>query len=138
MSHGATRALAHCGRIRDLILHHGGGWADADTLRKFRRLSYSASCAADDAQCTELMRLADEYAVDLFSESAHLKWGRARTSGADILRLCILAKLDAFRARLEKLSAELLALGRVAAVDRDRSAGHEVGRPAAEEDGDPG
>src|SRR5262245_34387587 len=100
MSHGATRALAHCGRIRDLILLHSGGWADADALRKFRGLSYSAAAAADDAECAELMRVADQYAVDLFSDTGHQKWARARTSGADILRLCILAKLDAFRDRL--------------------------------------
>lgn len=103
MSHGATRALAHCERLRELILHHRGGWADADALRKFRRLSYAATAAADDATCSELLRLAGEYAQDLFSDSAHGKWARSSTSGADILRLCILAKLDAFREQAERL-----------------------------------
>lgn len=138
MSHGATRALAHCGRIRDLILHHSGGWPDEEALRKFRRLSYSAGCAVEDAECSELMRVADEYAADLFSDSGHQRWARGQTSGADILRLCILAKLDAFRERALRLAGGVLALGRVTAVDGDRGAGHEVGGPAAEKDGDAG
>ena len=129
MSLAATRALMYCGRIRELILHHHGGWPDADALHRFRRLSYCAACAADDADCSELMRTADQYAADLFSDSAHRKWARGSTSGADILRLCILAKLDAFRERL-------LALRGVAAVDGDRGAGDEVGGGRAKKDGD--
>jgi hypothetical protein len=112
-------ALTYCSRIRDLILHHSGGWADADALRKFRLLSFAAARAADDADCSELMRTADQYAADLFSASAHhkWKWARSRTSGADMLRLCILTKLDAFRDRL----GQLLAAGRrPGAPDADR------------------
>lgn len=101
MSPGATRdALAYCARIRDLILHHSGGWADGEALQKFRLLSYAAARAATDAECAQLMRDADEYAADLFSESAHHKWAQGRTSGADVLRLSILGKLDAIRERL--------------------------------------
>ena len=106
MSHRATEdALTYCARIRDLVLHHSGGWADADALRKFKLLSYAASRAADDAQCTEIMHTADQYAADLFSATAHHKWARTRTSGADMLRLCILSKLDAFLDRLNELQA---------------------------------
>jgi hypothetical protein len=106
MSQTATDdALSYCARIRDLILHHGGGWADGDALRKFRLLSDAARRAADDAEATELMRTAAEYAADLFSGSDHQKWATGRTSGADILRLCILAKLDAFRDRVVHLQA---------------------------------
>jgi len=109
MLHLATAdALTHCERIRDLTIHHSGGWADTDALRNFRRLSYAAARAADDADCSELMRTADQYAADLFSASAHYKWARGKTSGADMLRLCILSKLDAFRERL----MQLLAAGR--------------------------
>jgi hypothetical protein len=101
MSPAATRdALAYCERIRDLILHHSGGWADGEALHKFRLLSHAAARAADDAECAELMRAADEYAAGLFSDSAHHKWARGRTPGADVLRLCILSKLDAVRERL--------------------------------------
>ena len=96
-------ALAHCARIRDLILHHSGGWPDADALRNFRLLSGATSRAADDVDCDELLRTAEQYAADLFSASAHYTWARGKTSGADVLRLCILGKLDALRARLTKL-----------------------------------
>ena len=106
MSRTATEdALGYCARIRDLILHHGGGWADGDALEKFRLLSGAASRAADDADASELMRTAFEYAADLFSGSDHQKWATGKTSGVDILRLCILAKLDAFRARVVHLQA---------------------------------
>ena len=108
MSPSATDdALRYCARIRDLILHHSGGWADGDALRKFRLLSYAASRGTDDAECAQLMGAADQYAADLFSACAHHKWVRGRTSGADILRLCILSKLDAFRDRLISLLGPL-------------------------------
>jgi hypothetical protein len=126
MSHGASRALAHCARIRDLILHHSGGWADADALRRFRRLAYSAVAAAEDEECAQLLIAADECAVDLFSESDHHKWARGRTSGADVLRLRILAKLDAFRDRLNRLQGDFLPERGISAVDRDRGPGDEV------------
>ena len=111
MSHGATDdALSYCARIRDLILHHGGGWADGDALRKFRLLSDAASRALDDLEGAALIRAAGEYASDLFSGSDHQKWATGRTSGADILRLCILAKLVAFRDRV--LHLQVTARGR--------------------------
>ena len=123
MPHATEDALTYCARIRDLVLHHSGGWADADALRRFRLLSYAASRAADslrleagrggraasraadDAQCAEIMHTAEQYAADLFSATAHQKWARTTTSGADMLRLCILSKLDAFRDRLNQLQA---------------------------------
>jgi hypothetical protein len=127
MSLGATDdALAYCARIRDLILHHSGGWADSLALEKFRLLSGAAARAIDDAECTELMRAAGEYAADLFSASAHQKWARSRTSGADVLRLRILAKLDAFRERLMRLQQEALAVRRIPPGDRNGTAGDEI------------
>ena len=99
----AGDALGYCARIRDLILHHSGGWADAEALRNFRLLCGATSRAADDADCDGLLRTAEQYAADLFSASAHYAWARGKTSGADVLRLCILGKLDALRARLTKL-----------------------------------
>jgi hypothetical protein len=104
MSQTATGdALATCSRIRDLILHHSGGWADSEALRQFRSLSQMASRAADDRHCSALMRTAEVYAADLFSHSSHLRWARGNTTGADVLRLCILEKLYAFRLRLLEL-----------------------------------
>ena len=131
MSPATGDALTYCARIRDLILHHLGGWADIAALSSFRHLSAAAGRAARDPACAELMRVADQYASDLFSDSAHAAWARGKTSGPDVLRLCILGKLDAFRERV-------LALRGVAPVDRDRRAGDEVGRPGAEKDRDSG
>jgi hypothetical protein len=96
-------ALAYCARLRDLILLHNGGWADADGLYRFHLLAGAAARAADDAQCGELLRSAEQYAKDLFSATAHHSWARGKTSGADILRLCILGKLDTLRDRLTQL-----------------------------------
>lgn len=104
MSHTATGdALAHCARIRDLILYHRGGWADREALLEFGRLSRAAAHAADDDECLALMLSAEQYAADLFSDTAHYRWTRGHTSGADILRLCILEKLFAFCERLTSL-----------------------------------
>jgi hypothetical protein len=98
-------ALSYCARIRDLVLHHSGGWADADALRKFKLLSYAAARASGDGACAEIMHTAEQYATDLFSATAHHNWARRSTSGADMLRLCILGRLDAFRDRVIELQA---------------------------------
>jgi hypothetical protein len=103
LSSTAGDALAYCARIRDLILLHSGGWADADALYRFHLLSGAAARAAHDAQCIELLRTAEQYAKDLFSATAHHSWARGKTTGADILRLCILGKLDTLRERLTQL-----------------------------------
>lgn len=131
MSPTTGDALTYCARIRDLILHHLGGWADIAALSAFRHLSGAAARAARDPECVELMRVADQYASELFSERGHAAWARGKTSGPDVLRLCILGKLDAFRERL-------LALRGVASIDWDRRAGNEVGRPGAKKDRNPG
>jgi hypothetical protein len=99
-------ALRYCERMRDLILLHGGGWPDAEALSAFRLFSGAAARAADDADCAKLLQSAEDYAAELFSESAHYRWARGSTSGADILRLCILGKLHALRERLTALEAE--------------------------------
>ena len=100
MSPTTSDALAYCAGIRDLILLHPGGRTDVETLAQFRQLCAAAEEAADDARCSELLRSADAYAVDLFSASGCSKWTRGRSSGADILRLCILGKVSALRAHL--------------------------------------
>jgi hypothetical protein len=135
MSHATQDALGHCSRLRDLILQRRGGGADDVALRTFRNLSKAAARAADDAECVALMQSAEQYATDLFSESAHRKWTKGSTSGAYVLRLCILGDLNEFCERL--MQADALALGGVAAIHRDGGSGDEVGSPAAEEDRDP-
>jgi len=95
-----TRALAHCGRIRELLLRHSGGWADIDALTGFRELTSAAAGAADDPECAGMMRSADRYALDLFSASAHQNWATGELSGTDFLRSQILGLLEAFSDRL--------------------------------------
>ena len=90
-------ALEQCERIRALILHHHGGWADKDALDRFSAYCRAASRAAENPNCRELMDAAYRYALDLFSASAHEKWALGGTSGADVLRLRILGTLTAFR-----------------------------------------
>ena len=96
-------ALTHCGRIRELVLQHSGGWADTDALTKFRALTFAAARAADDPECAGMMRSADRYALDLFSASAHENWATGGMSGTQFLRLQIFRLLDAFRDRLMHL-----------------------------------
>src|SRR5574341_137335 len=93
-------ALAHCGRIRQLILHHSGGWADTEALTQFRIMSFAAARAADDPECAGMMRSADRYALDLFSVAAYESWATNDITGADFLRKQILRVLDAFRDRV--------------------------------------
>lgn len=101
MSHPQmNRALAQCGRIRELLLRHSGGWADVDALTEFRELTSAAARAADDPECAGMMRSADRYALDLFSGSAHQNWATGRLSGMEFLRSQIFGLLDAFGDRL--------------------------------------
>ena len=74
-------AIAQCGRIRQLLLHRSGGWADTAALTEFRAITFAASRAADDRECAGMMRSADRYALDLFSRSAYENWATAQLSG---------------------------------------------------------
>ena len=100
-----NRALAHCERIRELLLRHSGGWADIDALAEFRELTAAAARDADDSECAGMMRSADRCALDLFSESAHQNWQTGELSGTEFLRSQIFRLLDAFRDRLVHLEA---------------------------------
>jgi hypothetical protein len=105
MSHhpSVNRALAYCWRIRELLFQHDGGRADADALTDFRALTSAASRVADDPECAGMMRAADRYALDLFSESAHQNWATRQLSGRDFLRSRIFGLLDAFGDRMTYL-----------------------------------
>jgi hypothetical protein len=128
MPHATEDALRHCSRLRELISQRRGGCADLEALREFQMRCKAAARAAEDEECAALMHSAERYAADLFSETAHRRWAKGRISGAYILRLCILGDLSEF--------CDRLALRGVSAVDRDRGAGDEGGRPAAEKHGD--
>ena len=80
--------------LRDLIIHHHGGWLDVERLQKLRDLCRSMSGASHDAGYREKLRAIESYGIDLFSESAHKKWERKPMAGTDFLRLLMLNELQ--------------------------------------------
>ena len=98
-------ATNHCQDMRDLIVHHTGGWADAESLNKFQQMTAAAASAVDDLECKHLASAIIELARDLFSAIGHAKWAQGQTSGADVLRLRILREITAFQGRLTYIEA---------------------------------
>jgi hypothetical protein len=98
-------ARKYCQEMRDLIVHHAGGWADAASLSKFQQVTAAAASAVDDLECRHLASAIAEFAGDLFSVIDHAKWAQGRTSGADVLRLRILREITAFQGRLTYIEA---------------------------------
>ena len=98
-------ARKHCQAMRELIVHHTGGWADAESLGKFQRMAAMAAAAVDDLECKHLASALVELATDLFSALDHTKWAQGQTSGADVLRLRILREITAYQGRLAYVEA---------------------------------
>ena len=98
-------ATEHCRAMRDLIVLHTGGWADAESLNRFRHMAAAAASAVDDLECKHLASAIVELASDLFSAIGHAKWAQGQTSGADVLRLRILREITAFQGRLTYIEA---------------------------------
>lgn len=86
--------------LRELVIQNPGGWDDAASRLKAERLCNAGMQALDDAECRERLRTVLAQARELFSREGHLKWSRARMSGADYLRLQILIGLEAVNTRL--------------------------------------
>jgi hypothetical protein len=108
-------ARRHYVALRDLIVHHRGGWRDVKALAKLWGMSRKAAGAVEDRDCQKLLLAVENYGADLFSESGHLKWARAQMSGTEFLRQQMLRELDAFHARLLQLEATTNAAPRQAA-----------------------
>ena len=87
-------------KLRELVIHHSGGWNDADSRAKVERLCRAGMAAIDDPECRERLRAVLAQASDLFSTDGHHKWSRKNMSGADYLRLQILIALEALNTRL--------------------------------------
>jgi hypothetical protein len=87
--------------LRDLIILRPG--QDSECLARLRRLVSQAEAAVEDAQCKELLQAVLSYGDDLYSPSGPAKWERPRMSGANYLRLQILAKLLVFNNRISEL-----------------------------------
>jgi hypothetical protein len=91
--------------LREIFIHHPGGWADRDALFKVDKLAWQAMTLVKDAECQEKMGIVEHYAAALYSESEHHKWRMASLPGADFLRLQILRALVAFQGRLLTIEA---------------------------------
>jgi hypothetical protein len=93
-------AYRHFNTLRDLVIHHPGGWADTAALARAKEACRAASEAAEDAECAENLLSILSLLADLYSDAAYRKWDYTQTSGRDVLRLRILRELNAFETRL--------------------------------------
>ncbi len=119
-AHGVTRLSSYPdlseahrqhGALREVVIHHPGGWPDTAALAKVREYCRAAAEAVDDSECRERIASIDSLARDLYSRDGHLRWERTQTSGRDFLRLRILRELNAFDARIIALEEMRRALG---------------------------
>ena len=86
--------------LRELVIHHNGGWDDVESRSKVVRLCQAGIAALDDVECHDRLRAVEAQAAELFSADGHRKWARKNMSGADYLRLQILIALEAVNTRL--------------------------------------
>lgn len=94
----------HAG-LREIFIHHPGGWPDKEALHKVEKLAWQAMTVVKDAECQEKMGVVEHYAAALYSEAEHHQWRIASLPGADFLRLQILRALVAFHSRLFAIEA---------------------------------
>jgi hypothetical protein len=106
MSYPDLEQAREChGALREIFIHHPGGWADKEALHKVEKLAWQAMTLVKDADCQEKMGIVEHYAAALYSEAEHHKWRMTSLPGADFLRLQILRALVAFHGRLFALEA---------------------------------
>ena len=106
MSYADLQKARDChAALREIFIHHPGGWADREALFKVEKLAWQAMTLIKDAECQEKMGIVEHYAAALYSESEHHKWRMASLPGADFLRLQILRALVAFQSRLLAIEA---------------------------------
>lgn len=106
MSYADLEKAREChGALREIFIHHPGGWPDRDALHRVEKLAWQAMTAVKDPECQEKMGIVEHYAAALYSEAEHHKWRMASLPGADFLRLQILRALVAFHSRLFAIEA---------------------------------
>jgi hypothetical protein len=106
MSYADLEKARQChGALREIFIHHPGGWADKEALYKVEKLAWQAMTALKDTECQEKMGIVEHYAAALYSEAEHHKWRMASLPGSDFLRLQILRALVAFSGRLLAIEA---------------------------------
>lgn len=106
MSYADLEKAREChGALREIFIHHPGGWADKDALYRVERLAWQAMTLVKDTECQEKLGIIEHYAAALYSEAEHHKWRMSSLPGADFLRLQILRALVAFHGRLYAIEA---------------------------------
>ena len=106
MSYADLEKAREChGALREIFIHHPGGWADKDALYRVEKLAWQAMTAVKDADCQEKLGIVEHYAAALYSEAEHQRWRMTSLPGADFLRLQILRTLVAFHSRLFAIEA---------------------------------
>jgi len=94
MSYPDLEKAREChGALREIFIHHPGGWADRDALHRVEKLAWQAMTAIKDAECQEKMGIVEHYAAALYSESEHHNPVAVRLKDVDFLRLQILLEL---------------------------------------------
>ncbi|HEY8250459.1 MAG TPA: hypothetical protein VIG70_07630 [Burkholderiales bacterium] len=106
MSYSDLDKAREChGALREIFIHHPGGWADKEALYRVEKLAWQAMTLVKDAECQEKMGIVEHYAAALYSEAEHHRWRMTSLPGADFLRLQILRALVAFHGRLFAIEA---------------------------------
>ena len=104
MTFGDVETAREChAALREIFIHHPGGWADREALSKVQKLAWQATTAVKDPECQEKMAVVERYAAALYSDAQHHNWRMTSLPGADFLRLQILRALVAFSTRLASL-----------------------------------
>ena len=91
--------------LKDILLHHPGGWADEAALSTVKKLCGAAGAALDDSEGREHLKFVEGNAAALFSENDHQKFLTGSLKGTDYLRLRILGALSAFSRRVHEVEA---------------------------------
>ena len=91
--------------LREIFIHHPGGWADKDALHRVEEVAWQAMRLIPDAECQEKMGIVEHHAAALYSDEEHHRWRTTSLPGADFLRLQILRALVAFHSRLFAIEA---------------------------------
>ena len=106
MSYADIEKARECHAVlREIFIHHPGGWPDKEALYRVEKLAWQAMTSVKDAECQEKMGVVEHYAAALYSEAEHHKWRMSSLPGADFLRLQILRALVAFHSRLYAMEA---------------------------------
>ena len=57
------------GALREIFIHHPGGWADKEALYRVEKLAWQAMTLVKDTECQEKLGIIEHYAAALYSEA---------------------------------------------------------------------